>query len=1183
MNWNAVLGQLTVNRLRKLASSTGMTGVSRRRKVELVDWLVEELDEPLKLEALSLFSGSELRRLAAEEGLGAAGARKADLIQSFVTSGDDDSIELELGDDDLLVADRERLDLPRGDVEEASIELLPNRPGSAAHTLFFELQELLRRPKLSRAVMVLPSCRTTVMERLLGEGLDDLIESAVCARSSSGSLGRVKSPLITIVLDGALHALDTSDAGAALVSLAKLLPDRLEIRFAVGDAQLEAKVLVFEEARDDGPFVTAILGSTHGLSRRLASPSDASIESNVRLTGSLTDAGGACCQVREWTQQMLAESTAVLGDQLEQFTTQEWVERKVRYKLSFDTSHELRLKHLAEHLCRRGRYSGPMYDSTVVDAPALHQRKAMAFAARPWTSGLLLLDEAGLGKTVEVGLILSRELRRRRIYASAESTEIRQALVVAPNSLHAMWREEMVVKFGLLTEVIGPTIAGRKLAAWCGSEAQVVIISPELAARFWEDIQGFEVLVLDECQLFDNATLDALAGIRAAADLCLVASGTPVGGDALDVTALARLAAPRDVWGLYDELDGAVTEELIATELRDLVTRSRKADVSVLCERKVSDQVYDFDADEADAYAAIRSMRQDYVRRGDRSSAWAFATLEQTFLSSVHAFHAFACRLLERPDASGERGGQGLEGGQFGDLVGPGDRADGSFVLLGESGYYRRRLRQILEAMHAHVGPAAPLTAKETQLLSTLSGAKGQRMVVFVRYRATQERLVNVLKTSRLSGRVEPIDPTASLRERAAILRRFVRTTKTRLFGDGPNGVLVVTDAAAVGLNLHKSSSIMVNYDLPWNPQWIERRIGRLARWGQPESVITVVNLVARNPDGEGRSMDNRVLSVCRNLFGMALPHGPSTDALWDMGPLALEQELAGDDDSEMSVVEPPDAAAVQRFDGWFAGRASAAHDDAVARVAQLDESYRNHLADFWSRVSYGNNTLESARGYLFNRLRLALLQGAVGVLCAPGVKIAKCTRFHLAVGLRLLFEAVELAPGEEPMDDQWLIDDEMVFLWAVAPDGKLVDWARFLMGGGLTEVSDEVASRFVGAPALDFLVRTKQELESRALDAVPFDTWLEAAPARLRDRLEVVHKHGGAMAKARLAELQKEWSEGRAHRVAHLRERLEAARAASADEEQCTALEARIAELQERQVRLRREVHGTQLFVILH
>ena len=72
-------------------------------------------------------------------------------------------------------------------------------------------------------------------------------------------------------------------------------------------------------------------------------------------------------------------------------------------------------------------------------------------------------------------------------------------------------------------------------------------------------------------------------------------------------------------------------------------------------------------------------------------------------------------------------------------------------------------------------------------------------------------------------------------------------------------------------------------------------------------------------------------------------------------------------------------------------------------------------------------------------------------------------------------------------------------------------------------------------------------------------------------------------MAKARLAELQKEWSEGRAHRVAHLRERLEAARAASADEEQCTALEARIAELQERQVRLRREVHGTQLFVILH
>jgi hypothetical protein len=163
MDWKKVLALLTVNRLSQLAANAGLAGVSRMRKAKLVDVLHRHLDDPLKHEILLLLHGDELRALAVAAGVGDAITRKQELIGTLL-SVDDEEQELELSEGDFLLPDRERHDVPEGGYREIDVEVLPSRPGGAEVATLFELQELLRRPTLSRAVIVTPNCHAHVLQ-----------------------------------------------------------------------------------------------------------------------------------------------------------------------------------------------------------------------------------------------------------------------------------------------------------------------------------------------------------------------------------------------------------------------------------------------------------------------------------------------------------------------------------------------------------------------------------------------------------------------------------------------------------------------------------------------------------------------------------------------------------------------------------------------------------------------------------------------------------------------------------------------------------------------------------------------------------------------------------------------------------------------------------------------------------
>jgi superfamily II DNA or RNA helicase len=846
-------------------------------------------------------------------------------------------------------------------------------------------------------------------------------------------------------------------------------------------------------------------------------------------------------------------------------------EHKVGYKLEFDTNHELRLKHLAEKLCRRGRYAGPLFDPQLLHTPPEHQREAVAGAAQPWVEGYLLLDDSGLGKTIEAGMILSRELRRRRIYASTSSSELRQALVVAPRSLHKHWSEELWAKFGLYTQVVtSDPRDGSELSSWRGSRSQVVITSPGTARAHWEDIQGFDVVLFDECQLYDEDTMAALGAIRSAARICLVASSTPVRSDISDVLSLLGLAAPSERWDSYTALDASAAHDTLGAELRAVASRAYRNILmsnGKLFPRRMESRDYEIDDVEADAYAEVRKMRADYMRRGGHDTAWAFVALEQTLLSSAQVFHALLCRLMGEAEQGGE---QYLSA----------DQHDDSFEFLRDSSYFQRRLRAVRESLGSRTLPSASLAVKEACMLDVLAECRGERLLVFTRYRATQERLATLLAKARFSGPVEIIDERSSLRERLGIVNRFAERTLEKR-GDGPNGVLIVTDRAVVGLDLQTSFRSLLNYDLPWDPLRLERRIGRLQRWGQRDEV-RVFNLVAKTPDTHERSMDERVLEVCNEPFAMHHPTEPCNDALYALHPTQVVRHLAGDG-TDLKVIPPPNQVALAELDELLLGDRSAAHQLAVAQALEHDATFREMIAKFWSIVSYGGSSLQGARGYLFGRLRLALLQGQIGVLCAPGRKIEECRKWSLAVGIRLMFEGAMLDPGREPLDEDWLLEDEEVYLWAVDHDRKLLDWSKWLTEGGLDEVPRDKAAEFVGEEVITFMQARKQEIESRGLDAVPFDTWQQGAPPQVADKLEVVSEHAAKMAKQRMKQIRGDWDYTKSTKAELLKRRLELARSAEASEEVVRGIQARQMQLTQRRVELRQQVLGTQIFVILH
>jgi superfamily II DNA or RNA helicase len=525
--------------------------------------------------------------------------------------------------------------------------------------------------------------------------------------------------------------------------------------------------------------------------------------------------------------------------------------------------------------------------------PLPHQIRAVYGELLPRTPlRFLLADDPGAGKTIMCGLYIKELILRG---------DLARCLVVAPGSLVEQWQDELHEKFGLNFELLT-----RSMIDAAGPGASAFDHHPLLIARMDqlsrnEDIlellrrSDWDLVVVDEAHrmsahYFGNefkATrryeLGQLLG-RVARHLLLM-TATPHSGKQEDFQLFMALLDGDRFEGRYREgvhtltpndlMRRMVKEELLTMEGRPLFP-----------ERRAYTVPYTLSDAEKDLYEAVSQYVRDEMNRADRLKAegegrrgntvgFALTVLQRRLASSPEAI----LRSLERRRSRLERRRRQMDAAAAYDdlelplrqrldaLLGkePADIDDAlddvsveeleeleenvvdaatAARTVAELGVEIEILGDLIElaARVRHAGSDrkwSELRSILTDHALTLDGNGAPRkIIVFTEHRDTLNYLV--AQTAQLIG-----DADAVVAIHGGIHRDERRKVQEAFTQDRQVRVLIATDAAGEGLNLQRAH-LMVNYDLPWNPNKLEQRFGRIHRIGQTE-VCHLWNLVAAN------------------------------------------------------------------------------------------------------------------------------------------------------------------------------------------------------------------------------------------------------------------------------------------------------------------------------------------------
>jgi SNF2 family DNA or RNA helicase len=430
---------------------------------------------------------------------------------------------------------------------------------------------------------------------------------------------------------------------------------------------------------------------------------------------------------------------------------------------------------------------------------------------------VLLADGVGLGKTIQAGLIAA-ELQARH--------ELTRALVVTPAGLRDQWERELAERFGLDTRRIdAATLASaeRALPPWIDlwSLPGIGVISidllkrPEVLAQLRQTI--WDLVVVDEAH---HAAAGSDRG-EAAALVCsrarhvVLISATPHSGDRAafaHLLDLGRLSADDPPARVFRRTRDAVSEGSGGRRTRNVRVRLSAAERAM--------------------FAALgRYTTRVWRESADRSARLAMIVLRKRALSGAASLARSAARRLA---ALAERAGD-----TWPDAAKPAqltlhfeDTLDGELLMedaeptsvLGALGLANATdERRLLADVLALAREAARHESKRALLTAALRRAR-EPVIVFTEYRDTLQEIARALNppaVAQLHGGLMPAERRAAL----------------DAFTGGRARVLLATDAAAEGLNLHHRCRWVVHYELPWNPARLEQRTGRVDRLGQSRRV----------------------------------------------------------------------------------------------------------------------------------------------------------------------------------------------------------------------------------------------------------------------------------------------------------------------------------------------------------
>jgi SNF2 family DNA or RNA helicase len=456
-----------------------------------------------------------------------------------------------------------------------------------------------------------------------------------------------------------------------------------------------------------------------------------------------------------------------------------------------------------------------------------HQLEPAMAIVRGLATRALLADEVGLGKTIQAGLVASELLARGAI---------ERLLVLVPPGLCEQWTHELRHRFAIdVVGAHGPTL--RRLASdlpvgvnpWQTLTAAVASIDyvkrpevlPAAASRDWD------LVIVDEAHgcTGDSDRWAAAHTLAASASFVLLLSATPHNGNRQAFEALCAI-------GAHDTMPGEISAGAGVSEPPLLVFRRTRADAGIGTSRRVHIIRVRPSVDERRMHALLAAYREAvYAEHAGRGvdACLALSVLHKRALSSAWSL----ARSVERRLAVLNGQPRAVDW----QLPLPLDDPQGEHIGADEAPPWPAELRlsnparerRLLSALHVAAGRAATAETKLAVLVKLLKRAR-QSAVIFTEYRDTLQHVRDCLR-----------QPTLVLH---GGLTRDERSSVLAAFAKAERGLLLATDAAAEGLNLHERCRLVINLELPWNPMRLEQRIGRVDRIGQ-RRIVHAFHLIA--------------------------------------------------------------------------------------------------------------------------------------------------------------------------------------------------------------------------------------------------------------------------------------------------------------------------------------------------
>ncbi len=534
-----------------------------------------------------------------------------------------------------------------------------------------------------------------------------------------------------------------------------------------------------------------------------------------------------------------------------------------------------------------------------------HQVESALFAFRsPLSSGALLADEVGLGKTIEAGIILSQKWAERK----------RRLLIIAPANLRKQWVEELEDKFYLPAFILDKK--GVKAQKERGrsnpfESERIIVCSYDFARRNESYLRQamFDLVVLDEAHRLrnvyrkDNRTGNTLR-VALEGKKKVLLTATPLQNSLYELYGLTSFIDPY-VFGDFKSFKARYSGTLTEADFAQLKKR-----LAPLCQRTLRRQVLEYVS-----YTARIPMLQEFVPSEEETKLYNMVTkylqrpqlysiqasqrtlttlvLRKLLASSSYAIGGTLDTLLGRIDnrlSSAEEElaetASDYEGIQLLLEEYPEESEDLSsetqemseedIALLREE---REWLAQCQALAHniEHNSKAEQLLVALKQGFEQLSQLGAERKaLIFTESRRTQEYLFRLLSEHGYADQVMTFSGTNTDARSAKILKdwKAIHAETDRVTGVKEADmraalvdhfrhkatIMIATEAAAEGINL-QFCSLVVNYDLPWNPQRIEQRIGRCHRYGQRHDVV-VINFLDKT-----NAADRRVYELLDEKF----------------------------------------------------------------------------------------------------------------------------------------------------------------------------------------------------------------------------------------------------------------------------------------------------------------------------